>query len=77
MTEASHPDGSDAAASLVRADRRAPDELRTVTIERGWSAHAEGSDRNDGQGESPRPGKGAERTAQVLAEGVYIHTGQS
>lgn len=43
MTEASHPDGSDAAASLVRADGRAPDELRTVTIERGWSAHAEGS----------------------------------
>ena len=38
MTEASDPQ-----ANLVRADGRAPDELRTVTFERGWSAHAEGS----------------------------------
>jgi ribonuclease PH len=28
---------------LVRADGRAVDQLRPVTIERGWSAHAEGS----------------------------------
>ncbi|ALJ19999.1 ribonuclease PH [Microbacterium sp. No. 7] len=28
---------------LVRADGRTPDQLRPVTIERGWSAHAEGS----------------------------------
>ena len=27
----------------ARADGRTADELRTVTIERGWSAHAEGS----------------------------------
>ena len=27
----------------VRADGRTPDQLRTVTIERGWSDHAEGS----------------------------------
>ncbi|MGF3057294.1 ribonuclease PH [Microbacterium sp. YY-01] len=27
----------------VRADGRTPDQLRPVTIERGWSAHAEGS----------------------------------
>ncbi len=27
----------------TRADGRASDELRPVTIERGWSAHAEGS----------------------------------
>src|SRR3954468_19678500 len=27
----------------VRADGRATDDLRTITIERGWSAHAEGS----------------------------------
>ena len=36
MTETSAPD-------LVRADGRTPDALREVTIERGWSAHAEGS----------------------------------
>ena len=36
MTEAS-------ATPIVRADGRAPDQLREVTIERGWSAHAEGS----------------------------------
>jgi ribonuclease PH len=28
---------------ITRADGRALDELRTITIERGWSAHAEGS----------------------------------
>jgi len=28
---------------LTRTDGRALDELRTITIERGWSAHAEGS----------------------------------
>ena len=38
MTEASDPQ-----ANLVRADGRTADELRTVTFERGWSAHAEGS----------------------------------
>ena len=38
MTEA-----SDTQANLVRADGRTADELRTVTFERGWSAHAEGS----------------------------------
>ena len=38
MTEA-----SDTQANLLRADGRAADELRTVTIERGWSTHAEGS----------------------------------
>ena len=27
----------------VRADGRTPDQLRKVTIERGWSEHAEGS----------------------------------
>ncbi len=27
----------------IRADGRTPDQLRTVTIERGWSDHAEGS----------------------------------
>ena len=27
----------------LRADGRTADQLRTVTIERGWSAHAEGS----------------------------------
>ncbi len=27
----------------IRVDGRTPDELRTVTIERGWSEHAEGS----------------------------------
>ncbi|HEY1105232.1 MAG TPA: ribonuclease PH [Agromyces sp.] len=36
MTEAS-------ATPIVRADGRTPDQLREVTIERGWSAHAEGS----------------------------------
>lgn len=36
MTEAS-PQG------IVRADGRAVDDLRTITIERGWSAQAEGS----------------------------------
>ena len=36
MTETSAPD-------LVRADGRTPDALREVAIERGWSAHAEGS----------------------------------
>jgi ribonuclease PH len=36
VTETSAPD-------LVRADGRTPDALREVTIERGWSAHAEGS----------------------------------
>src|SRR5690606_17974402 len=41
MTEASDPQA--AHADLVRADGRAPHELRQVTIERGWSAHAEGS----------------------------------
>lgn len=41
MTEASDP--QTAHADLVRADGRAPHELRHVTIERGWSAHAEGS----------------------------------
>jgi len=35
MTEASAP--------IVRADGRAPDDLREVRIERGWSEHAEGS----------------------------------
>jgi ribonuclease PH len=29
--------------STTRADGRTPDQLRPVTIERGWSAHAEGS----------------------------------
>ncbi|MFK4728195.1 ribonuclease PH [Agromyces mediolanus] len=29
--------------AIVRADGRTPDQLREVTIERGWSAHAEGS----------------------------------
>ena len=32
-----------ASAGTVRADGRAPDQLRPVTIERGWSAQAEGS----------------------------------
>ena len=37
MTESSaHPD-------LIRADGRTADQLREVTIERGWSQHAEGS----------------------------------
>ncbi|GAA1949180.1 ribonuclease PH [Agromyces allii] len=36
MTEASDN-------QIVRADGRAPDDLREVTIERGWSEHAEGS----------------------------------
>jgi len=36
MTEAS-------ATPIVRADGRTPAQLREVTIERGWSAHAEGS----------------------------------
>ena len=37
MTESSaHPD-------LIRADGRTVDQLREVTIERGWSEHAEGS----------------------------------
>ncbi|MEY3908629.1 MAG: hypothetical protein RLZZ90_536, partial [Actinomycetota bacterium] len=27
----------------IRADGRTPDQLRKVTIERGWSDHAEGS----------------------------------
>ncbi|GGR22534.1 ribonuclease PH [Agromyces mediolanus] len=30
-------------SAIVRADGRTPDQLREVTIERGWSAHAEGS----------------------------------
>ncbi len=30
-------------SDIVRADGRATDQLREVTIERGWSAHAEGS----------------------------------
>jgi ribonuclease PH len=30
-------------SDITRADGRAVDELRTITIERGWSAHAEGS----------------------------------
>ncbi|MET4157716.1 ribonuclease PH [Agromyces sp. PvR057] len=36
MTEASEN-------PIVRADGRAPDDLREVSIERGWSEHAEGS----------------------------------
>ena len=32
-----------AAPDLVRADGRTPDALRDIVIERGWSAHAEGS----------------------------------
>ncbi|ANJ26611.1 ribonuclease PH [Agromyces aureus] len=36
MTEASEN-------QIVRADGRAPDDLRQVSIERGWSEHAEGS----------------------------------
>jgi ribonuclease PH len=43
MTEASDPGVSNTPANIVRADGRAPDELRVVTIERGWSTHAEGS----------------------------------
>ena len=38
MTEA-----SETPTTIVRADGRTPDQLREVTIERGWSAHAEGS----------------------------------
>src|SRR5690606_26355867 len=30
-------------SDIVRADGRTPDQLREVTIERGWSAQAEGS----------------------------------
>ncbi|NYE19968.1 ribonuclease PH [Microbacterium immunditiarum] len=30
-------------APIVRSDGRAPGELRPITIDRGWSAHAEGS----------------------------------
>ena len=30
-------------SDIVRADGRSTDQLREVTIERGWSAHAEGS----------------------------------
>ena len=37
MTEASEP------TTLIRADGRTADQLRAVTIERGWSEHAEGS----------------------------------
>ena len=29
--------------SIVRADGRSTDQLREITIERGWSSHAEGS----------------------------------
>ncbi|KQM83120.1 ribonuclease PH [Agromyces sp. Leaf222] len=34
---------TEAPAPIVRADGRAPDDLREVSIERGWSEHAEGS----------------------------------
>ncbi|MGI9823905.1 ribonuclease PH [Agromyces sp. Marseille-Q5079] len=34
---------TEASATIVRADGRAPDDLREVRIERGWSEHAEGS----------------------------------
>ncbi|MBO0983626.1 ribonuclease PH [Rathayibacter sp. SD072] len=34
---------TDTEKTVVRKDGRAPDELRTVTIERGWSTQAEGS----------------------------------
>ncbi|SIO19525.1 ribonuclease PH [Agromyces cerinus] len=37
MTEASEP------TTIIRADGRTADQLREVTIERGWSEHAEGS----------------------------------
>jgi ribonuclease PH len=30
-------------SEITRADGRTPDQLRPITIERGWSAHAEGS----------------------------------
>ncbi|PDQ35075.1 MAG: ribonuclease PH [Candidatus Lumbricidophila eiseniae] len=42
MTSSSTADSA-AADSALRADGRAPGDLRDVTIERGWSAHAEGS----------------------------------
>ncbi len=45
MTD-STPDSIPASADVgadARADGRGPDQLRPVTIERGWSAHAEGS----------------------------------
>ncbi|QTX04309.1 ribonuclease PH [Agromyces archimandritae] len=34
---------TDAVDAVTRADGRTPEALRTVTIERGWSEHAEGS----------------------------------
>ena len=37
------PNSSLPAASPLRADGRTPDELRNITITRGWSAQAEGS----------------------------------
>ena len=30
-------------SEIVRVDGRSTDQLREITIERGWSAHAEGS----------------------------------
>ncbi|WP_396652917.1 ribonuclease PH [Microbacterium hominis] len=37
------PEGNPMTETTTRADGRTPDQLRPVTIERGWSAHAEGS----------------------------------
>ncbi|WP_270263031.1 ribonuclease PH [Kocuria marina] len=42
-TENSTDEGGSAASGLVRADGRAVDELRPITITRGWSEQAEGS----------------------------------
>ena len=42
-TENSTGEDGSAASGLVRADGRAVDELRPITITRGWSEQAEGS----------------------------------